>query len=97
MPLNDQDFTAIIKQNKTIMNLEKLGITSEYVLLRSQLATILGGVGDATLESSEGGTCGYRSLSGVELCNITKDQAKGFADSNGGYWCCDSCGSTSYC
>ena len=45
MPLNDRDIITIIKTNKTMMNLEKLGLSSEDMLQRSQLATIIGGDG----------------------------------------------------
>lgn len=51
------------------------------------------------------GTCGYRQPNpgGFEsvICGISKSQAISFASSEGGYWCCDSCGSNggsaSYC
>lgn len=43
MPLNDRDIIITIKTIKTMMNLEKLGISSEDVLQRSQLASIFGG------------------------------------------------------
>lgn len=42
------------------------------------------------------GTCGYKSPTGKVECNVTKRQAM-FMATQDGYWCCDSCGSSSYC
>jgi len=41
-----------------MINLEKMGFSSEEVLQRSQLTTIIGGSGDAKLEPSHTVTCG---------------------------------------
>ena len=42
------------------------------------------------------GTCGYKSSYGTVECGVTKEIA--IANSaNGGWWCCDSCASSSYC
>lgn len=74
-----------------MINLEKLGLSSENVLQRSQLSTILGGGG------GESGTCGYQDTSGYAVCNLSRDQAEGYANQYGGHWCCDSCSTASYC
>lgn len=99
MPLNDRDIIITSKTIKTMMNLEKLGISSEDVLQRSQLVSIMGGNGDASLEPGGGsGTCGYRDPGGYIVCNISKDLATSFVADYGGNWCCDSCGGpASYC
>ncbi len=55
MPLNDRDIITIIKTNKTMMNLEKLGLSSGDLLQRSQLAKILGGDDSSSFDSS--GSC----------------------------------------
>ena len=53
-----------------------------------------------------GGTCGYFYWGTDEVstdqfpvsdCGVSKSQAMGLAGANGGWWCCDSCGTTSYC
>ncbi|MDY3789716.1 TIGR04149 family rSAM-modified RiPP [Bacteroides fluxus] len=44
-----------------------------------------------------GGNCGAVSGSGSVICNVTKEQAQFWAVGDGAHWCCDSCGSSSYC
>lgn len=69
------------------------------VLTREQMRNVLGGY-----IPEEQGTCGY-ILIGVNYnysqCNVSKSTAKSQAEAadgyTHGYWCCDSCGSTSYC
>jgi len=44
------------------------------------------------------GTCGAISPSGSILCNVSKDTALWWkTDEPGGWWCCESCGTSSYC
>lgn len=43
------------------------------------------------------GTCGYRGKDGSVECGVNKAYAQYMHDWLGGNWCCDSCGSTSYC
>lgn len=43
------------------------------------------------------GTCGYSPDGITGMCNIRKDHVLELYYSFGGYWCCDSCSSTSYC
>ncbi len=91
MPLNDRNIITIIKTNKTMMNLEKLGLSSGDLLQRSQLATITGG------ETGGTGTCGYEDPEGYAVCNISKAQALSYYNEYDGRWCCDSCWKTDYC
>lgn len=42
------------------------------------------------------GTCGYKSPTGTVKCGVSKAQAMHMATEEG-HWCCDSCGSSSYC
>ena len=42
------------------------------------------------------GTCGFKTLTGTVGCGVSKAVAL-FMIEEGGYWCCDSCGSSSYC
>lgn len=42
------------------------------------------------------GSCGYKTKSGTIGCGVSKDVAM-FMIEEGGHWCCDSCGSSSYC
>lgn len=47
-----------------------------------------------------GGTCGYSvTIAGESFtdCGVSKATATGMASTWGGYWCCDSCGQSSYC
>lgn len=78
-----------------MINLEKLGLYSNEVLHRSQMANILGGTGDASLD--EGGTCGVKLANGAEFCGMSKSDALDAVQKNGGNWCCDSCDTASYC
>jgi hypothetical protein len=71
------------------LSLEMLRLTSDEVLGRSQMKKITGGYGTS-------GTCGYRTSSGISFCGVNRSVAMTNAGS-GGNWCCDSCGSTSYC
>ena len=43
-----------------------------------------------------GGTCGFKSASGIIDCGVSKSEALEGAGA-GGHWCCDSCGHSSYC
>ncbi|SFG95860.1 hypothetical protein SAMN04487988_111126 [Algoriphagus hitonicola] len=70
---------------------EKLGFSPEDFLQRSQMSTILGGGGSGS------GTCGYLDTTGYPVCNLTREQAEGYANQYGGHWCCDSCSTASYC
>lgn len=45
---------------------------------------------------SGSGTCGAKSPSGDLICGVSKAEALHWATSEGN-WCCDSCGSSSYC
>jgi natural product precursor len=54
-------------------------------LSREEMKTVVGG-----------GTCGYKSSTGTVDCGVSKEEAQ-FMVEEGGYWCCDSCGSSSYC
>ena len=62
-------------------------------LNKAEQKSINGGLTELTYR----GTCGYRSPDGAVWCGITKSQAEGAYNNNGGNWCCDSCGSSSYC
>ncbi|MDE6215721.1 TIGR04149 family rSAM-modified RiPP [Bacteroides sp.] len=42
------------------------------------------------------GTCGYKSPTGTVECGVSKKHAQ-FMATPDGYWCCDSCASSSYC
>ena len=53
-----------------------------------------------------GGTCGYRvevydevsNESWIEVgCGVSQSSAMGLAGHYGGNWCCDNCGTSSYC
>jgi|GEM_PF-2743059 len=77
------------------LNLEKLKLAAEDVLQRSQLAGIYGG-------SGESGTCGYLyppdhpTHPNEETCGWSKATVMNFQATMGGWYCCESCG-TSYC
>ena len=73
---------------KQILNLGKALNKAEQKLINGGNP---GGLDDAP------GTCGYISPEGSVWCNISKSQAKGSYENMGGNWCCDSCGTTSYC
>lgn len=55
-------------------------------LNKTQMRAIKGGAG----------TCGYLSPTGTRQCGVTKAHAIHMATADG-HWCCDSCGSSSYC
>jgi hypothetical protein len=50
----------------------------------------------STIRGGSVGTCGFWSSSGEIACNVSMDDALA-AVAGGGYWCCDSCASSSYC
>lgn len=58
---------------------------SNAVLRNDQMKNIKGG-----------GTCGFKTASGTIGCGYSKAEAL-FMVEGGGHWCCDSCGSSSYC
>ena len=55
-------------------------------LSKNQMRAIKGG----------SGTCGYKSPTGTVKCGVSKAQAMHMATEEV-HWCCDSCGSSSYC
>ena len=57
-------------------------------LSRDEMKTVVGGQMQAT--------CGYKSSTGTVGCGVSKAEAL-FMTEGGGNWCCDSCGSSSYC
>jgi len=58
---------------------------SNSVLRKDQMKDIKGG-----------GTCGFKSSTGTVGCNVSKAGALHMV-ADGGYWCCESCGISSYC
>jgi len=44
-----------------------------------------------------GGTCGYKGADGTIICGISKAGALFMLTDKGDRWCCDSCGTSSYC
>ena len=59
-------------------------------LSHDEMRTITGGYGT--------GNCGWSGGSGWDGgCDYDQATAMDFQATWGGYWCCESCGSTSYC
>ena len=69
----------------------KLNLKPEKMLSHEELVSFRGGSGDY-------GTCGWNG-GGVSapVCGISKSSAQALQAAYGGYWCCDSFGSTGYC
>lgn len=69
---------------------------AEKALSAEETKLLKGGV-----EEEGGGSCGYtytNSTGGtVTFCATNRAFAKSTAEANGGWWCCDSCSTTSYC
>lgn len=63
----------------------------ENLLSQDEMKTVVGGYG--------GGTCGWDggSYSSGPYCGYPKSYVTYWASIYGGHWCCDSCGSSSYC
>jgi hypothetical protein len=62
------------------------------VLSRDEMRQVNGGQMPAP------GTCGYQSGNGnIGMCGVSRAEAQAGSAANGGYWCCDSCPTTSYC
>ena len=76
---------------KTLKKISLKGISE--TLSEKELKNVLGGGGDY---SGYPGTCGW-SGNGVTICGIPKADALSLLNSHGGHWCCDSCGSSTYC
>ena len=53
--------------------------------------------GETEPEGLAGGSCGYMHPSGQVWCGLSRSQAEGAYNNMGGNWCCDSCGTASYC
>jgi hypothetical protein len=71
--------------------LSKLNINPEKVMKNEELVTLRGGYG---------GTCGYKVWAYGQWqidCGVTQEEALLAYGNWGGWWCCDSCSSTSYC
>jgi hypothetical protein len=65
---------------------------SNLILSKEEMKNITGGCGFiGTFVDEAGGTYVAR------VCNVSKKEALRGAMMGGGYWCCDSCGNTSYC
>ncbi|MHA7131779.1 hypothetical protein [Algoriphagus namhaensis] len=71
------------------LSLEMLRLSTNEILERSQMKKITGGYGSS-------GTCGFITADGSSFCGVSKSVAISNAG-QGGNWCCDSCGSSSYC
>ncbi len=74
--------------------------SSFQILTKFQARHIVGGSMAELTE--DGGTCGFRvpaqnGYSGYIDCNVSKEEALAWVNEYGGNWCCDSCGSSSYC
>ncbi len=82
--------------NFTKMKNSILGLSGVTVLSNEEQKMIKGG-----------GTCGYRVTmaagEGVDgtttltVCGVGKSEAMAAMSLGSGHWCCDSCGSSSYC
>ena len=72
--------------------LGKLSINPSKVMKNEDLVNLRGG----TYGSYNWGTCGAKSPSGSIICGVTKEQALWWAGPDG-WWCCDSCSSSTYC
>jgi len=69
----------------------------QEVMSEQELKKVLGGM--ATTSS---GTCGWTTTTSDGViwydCGVSKEEAQHKASlGTNGYWCCDSCGQTSYC
>lgn len=71
---------------------------SNSLLSKEQMRSVKGG--------QQQGTCGFFYMGTDEVstqqfpvsrCGVSKSVAMNMATHFGGRWCCDSCGSTSYC
>lgn len=61
---------------------------NRVILSKQQMKEVKGGTG----------SCGFKNSNGVTRCHLSKAEALHMYDGkDGSYWCCDSCGSTSYC
>ena len=67
-------------------------------LSEAEMKRVTGGYSEECIDDIREGTCGYRHPNGYQcVCGLSKDTALYLFDAYGGYWCCDSCGSTGYC
>ena len=71
-----------------------LGKASNF-LSEAEMMRVTGGYSSGCM-SFTFGTCGWNGPSAC-MCGVDKSTAQQYADWYGGNWCCDSCGSTSYC
>ena len=60
------------------------------ILSEKELKNVMGGSGTTS------GTCGWHYGS-YTMCGWDKSTVLSYYNSYGGNWCCDSCGSSSYC
>ena len=59
------------------------------------MSKTMGGRADAWDPRGDG-TCGFKTNTGWVECGVAKEVALAMIE-DGGYWCCDSCGSSTYC
>ena len=89
---------------------KKFGVRSaSNVLSNAQMKLVVAGYGDGdgygggivvwVCPVGNTGTCGWRSSVPGEACRccVSKSYAESLQRTFGGWYCCDSCGSTAYC
>ena len=64
------------------------------ILSEKELKNVMGGC--SPYDGFHGGTCGWHGQ-GSTICGVSKGVALDYYSTFGGNWCCDSCGSSSYC
>ena len=67
------------------------------ILSDSELKRVVAGYGyNGGCLPFTSGTCGWKGPDGC-MCGVSRDTALSYFYSYGGNWCCDSCGSSTYC
>jgi len=81
------------------ITLKNANMSPSEILTKKAQKLILGGYGEAGYGIIfAAGTCGWDGGGSYKpICGISKTAATALQSSYGGYWCCDSCSSTSYC
>ena len=67
-------------------------------LSEAEMKRVTGGYGDRECVQYGIGTCGWADDdTGYCICGMPKEVVLDYVNHNGGWWCCDSCGSSTYC
>lgn len=77
--------------------MKKINMKSVFeILSEKEMKNVMGGSGTGTCGWS-GNPNAYFEILTFPQCGLSKEEALRYFNDFGGNWCCDSCGSSTYC